>query len=187
MHQYVNYEIKLDYPSYENKEFNNKIQNYINEKEDDFKASIKDYPNDKNYDFIVNYTEDRYQNIISIHFIILAYTGGAHYERMDEIFYYDEKKQKEVQISEIINNNKYFYEYLSKIAKKELKKNNSSLIFEDELLNIGLEPKEENFKYLIFTKEGLKIIFPPYQVGPWSSGELSIIIPYEKLDSFLKQ
>ena len=38
----------------------------------------------------------------------------------------------------------------------------------------------------MFEEENLKIIFPPYQVGPWSSGEIDVLIPYFKIEKYLK-
>ena len=33
----------------------------------------------------------------------------------------------------------------------------------------------------VFTKEGILFFFPPYQVGPYSSGMFSSVVPFEKL------
>jgi len=186
MEQFVNVEIKIDYPMYENKNFNKKIKNYIKEQEQEFKKTIENYQDEKDYDFFVNYTKEIMNNRETLHLTIFAYTGGAHHERIDNIFYYDRKNQKELQLSDILDNSKEFYETISTIARKKLKENKKELIFSGDFLEEGLEPKSENFKLLIFTKEGLKIIFPPYQVGPWSSGAIEIVIPYDEISQYLK-
>ena len=50
----------------------------------------------------------------------------------------------------------------------------------------GLKPIKENFQYLVFDEDSLKIVFPPYQVGPWSSKKIIVAIPYLELASYLK-
>ena len=128
-----------------------------------------------------------YHHIVSVHFVIYAYTGGAHDIRFDKVYYYDLEKNKEISIMDIVNFNDDFLDLLSYEAYQYLKKEKLDLVYDDEyLLKDGLSPTKENFDYLVFENNSLKIIFPPYQVGPWSSGEINALIPYQMIEDYLK-
>lgn len=164
--------------------FNETINNYISEKEQEFWDIVKDYKL-KNYSFNINYDKYNYKNIETVHFIIYQYVGGAHDERFDEIFYYDKQNKKQLMISDLLIINDSFYEKLSLLAREKLT-SQKDLLFQGEMLEDGLKGVPTNYKYLIFTDEGLKIVFPPYQIGPWSSGEIDVIIPYQSISEYLK-
>jgi hypothetical protein len=49
----------------------------------------------------------------------------------------------------------------------------------------GAAPREKNYRSFVPTKEGLWIIFDPYQVASYVDGPFEIFIPYKKLDDIL--
>lgn len=49
----------------------------------------------------------------------------------------------------------------------------------------GAAPQEKNYRKFVPTKEGLWIIFDPYQVASYVDGPFEIFIPYKKLENIL--
>lgn len=48
-------------------------------------------------------------------------------------------------------------------------------------IDAGTSPEEINFESFLATSNGLKILFNPYQVGPYALGTVEISIPWENL------
>lgn len=162
------------------------LDDFIKAKQNEFLGEIK-AENEKGSTYNVLVEPTFYHHIVSVHFVIYAYTGGAHDIRFDKVYYYDLEKNKEISIMDIVNFNDDFLDLLSYEAYQYLKKEKLDLVYDDEyLLKDGLSPTKKNFDYLVFENNSLKIIFPPYQVGPWSSGEINALIPYQMIEDYLK-
>ncbi len=110
--------------------------------------------------------------------------GGAHGYQNLKTFTYDVKNKKELKISDIFPNNPNYLEKLSQYSRKELIKNFSediqdeqSLGYIQEMINMGTEAVEDNFKNFTISKDRiLTIYFPQYQVAPYAAGEQKIEI-----------
>ena len=162
------------------------LDDFIKLKENKFLEEIK---NDsiKGSTYRISYDVTYYHDLASVHFVLYLYSGGAHDIRFDRVYYYDLNLLKELTLSDIIEEPDHFLEDIKGIAKEELLTNHSNDIYEDEnLLESGLEATLENYRYLLFDRDGLHVLFPPYQVGPWSSGEIMVVIPYERIAKYLK-
>ena len=53
-------------------------------------------------------------------------------------------------------------------------------------LRSGTEPKAENYQLLFPGPEGLRVIFPPYQVAAYAEGTQEVLIPYRDLADLLE-
>src|SRR5699024_3316674 len=73
------------------------------------------------------------------------------------------------------------YYYTIKHYKDENKEYN------EEWVQEGTSQDVSNFSYFDITEDGLKILFPTYQVGPYSDGEIEITIPEEDLEGIIKE
>ena len=94
---------------------------------------------------------------------------------------------KEVALEDLLTLNSSFYVEIQKYALEQLLSEKTDVIYEDENLILeGLQADKSHFKYFMFLKDGIQILFPPYQVGPWSSGEISVSIPYQSIAKYLK-
>ena len=51
----------------------------------------------------------------------------------------------------------------------------------EELILEGTKPIKENFQHFILTENGIKLIFPRYQIAPYYQGEFELVIPYKEL------
>lgn len=127
-----------------------------------------------------------YKNIASLHYVLYVDSGGAHSIRYDKIFYYDLVNNKELFLEDLIANQESFFNKLSTLSKSLLKEKQKLLYDEIKMIENGLSPTIENFHLLIFDVDNIQIIFPPYQVGPWSSGAINIKIPYLNVGKYLK-
>ncbi len=184
-----NYNMLITYPLLNDNKFNKKINKMIKSEKKEFLSIVKNdmeldnHPFD--YELNINYSYTTFDNIYSIHFKKLRYTGGAHYDRDDIVFYYDKKSDKEVNLEDLIIDKEKFYKILKDESKKYLLSNKEklSLYSEDNMITEGIN----NLKYLSFSEDSLWIIFPPYEVGPWSSGEILVPINYNSIKDNLNQ
>ncbi|MEG1596810.1 MAG: DUF3298 domain-containing protein [Bacilli bacterium] len=187
-----NYTLRANYPITANKLLNNKMKLMLMSNIKQFKEVVKENIKleefkDRVYDFRSDFDDYLYNDIVSFHFTVLMFTGGAHYIRSDYMYHYNYKKNKEVYLKDFFKNNDYL-NTLSKLSREILINNSKefNLNLDPKWIKEGTNPIDSNFEIFYFNEEGLNIIFPPYQVGPWSDGEIPITIPYSKLKGILK-
>ncbi len=162
------------------------LDEVIKEKQNELLDKIKG-ESAKGSTYNISYKLNFYQNIATLHFTIYVYSGGAHDIRYDESYYYDLNNGKSLELKDLVTNEDEFLKKISALSKEILEKEKKEQIYEDTCLVLdGLKPTKENFGNIIFESDALKIIFPPYQVGPWSSGEINIKIPYQAIADYLK-
>ena len=183
MNNYVN---TLYHEIYIEEVYSHDLDKIIKEKQNELLAKIKG-ENAKGSTYNISYKLNFYQNLATIQFTVYVYSGGAHDIRYDKIYYYDLNNGKFLELEDLITNETKFFKKISAISKEILKKEKKELIYEDAyLVEDGLKLTKENFQNIIFEATAIKIIFPPYQVGPWSSGEINVEIPYQDIADYLK-
>lgn len=161
------------------------LDTFIAEKKNEFLSKIEPEIAKKST-YELSYDIYFFKNIASLHYTLYVDSGGAHSIRYDKVFYYDLIKNKEVFLEDLITNTDKFLKELS-ILSKNLLKEKKKLLYDDvKMVEEGLTPTIKNFQYLIFQEDNLQIIFPPYQIGPWSSGPITIKIPYLSIEKYLK-
>lgn len=178
-----NYKLQIYYPITKYKKLNNNVNKQITNYLKEFKNNIKSstIPINQYYYLIILYEKYEYKNYISFVFHIEDFTGGAHPNHRIYTVVYDIKENKIININNLINKNKNFLKILSEFSRNELKYNTKIINY--SMLYEGTKPIKENFNNFAFSKEGLIIFFPQYQVAPYSQGEFNIIIPYKNLKS----
>lgn len=185
-----NYYIKVEYPKLFNKKINKKISDMVNDEISVFKSNTKilSEATDFEYELNIQYNVSKTNRLYSIHFIIYKYLGGAHYERDDLIYYYDYIDDKEVSWESLFVDKKDALNELSILTSNGLKSEYSEYIYsEKDMFKEGVKAIKNNFKYIMLNRNGLEVIFPPYQVGPWSSGEMTIKIGYKDINNILAE
>ena len=159
---------------------NKKIKDWLDEKLEEFKQ-YENYNDIKN-DFYTYYELHEYNGIYSLQYTISIYTGGVHYFQINNQFTYN-KSGVILELKDFFKDDNYL-EILSKLSYEELIKIGAN---EDKnWLKEGTKPILENFSLYYFDKEGLHLTFPPYQVAPWVSGPIKIVIPTSKLVKIIK-
>ena len=182
----MNNYLAMDYQFVYLEDYQDSLDQFIEEEQNKFIGEIQ-LENEKGSTYRVSCDIYFYHDLVSIHFVLYTYQGGAHDIRYDKVVYYGLDDHKKKTLDDIIVNKQEFLEKISILAKEELLNEKKELIYEDDyMLQDGLNPTDQNYQYLVFGEDSLKIIFPPYQVGPWSSGEIHAIIPYLDIASFLK-
>lgn len=183
-----NYYLKVEYPKFNNKKLNQKISNMVNNEIDNFKESTKRLSVATEYDYELNiqYTITKTDRLYSIHFVVYKFLGGAHYERKDLIYYYDFIDNKEVSWDSLFIDKNISLNELSSLTSTILKREYREYIYLDKyIFEEGIKPIKNNFKYIMFSEDYVDIIFPPYQVGPWSSGEILVKLGYGDINNIL--
>ena len=117
-----------------------------------------------------------------------GFSGGAHGYEIEVSFNYDVKNQKVLTLKDMFPNNSDYLNYLSEQSRNILKgkyavvseEDKSSFENPDQIkeyednamnsINLGTDPKEENFSVFTFIKDRITIYFAEYQVGPYVIG-----------------
>lgn len=181
-----NYNIKISYPILNDKTIDDKIKKLVDETINDFKEEVKELDSSKSYDLNIEYeSSDNNLNLYSIHLIIYKYLGGAHYNREDLVYYYNYKINKELFWNDILIDDNKTLDRLAAISKEKLMLEYKDYLYSDESLNNGVKPIKDNFKIILFNNDNIKVVFPPFQVGPWSSGNLKINVKYKDLNDWI--
>ena len=175
--------IKIVYPSTNYTKLNKRIKKIITNQINDF-TKITLNKEKTTYYLIINYKSYSYKTIISYIFFTESYFLGAHPIHEIWTVNYDYKENKFITIDNIINNNQII---LNNIANYTYQNLSQKKIFQNEtvlnMLKEGTKPRLNNYKHLLFSKEGLIIYFDRYQIAPYYYGNYSITIPYNILKS----
>lgn len=169
-----NYKIDVDYPVTEYKKLNKFIDKKINYFEKLFLSEIRD--NDviiwDYYTLFINYKNYYYENILSYVFFVEYFVGGAHPNHAIFTVNYDTQKNIFIDVNSIQN-----IDAISVYARNNLIRDNR--IVDTGMLLEGTKPTKDNFKNFVFTEDGYIFYFERYQVAPYSSGDISLIVPYD--------
>ena len=176
-----NYKIIAYYPKTDYSKLNNVINDKIYEYIKEFKENVNssDYPINQYYSLIILYDCYEYDNYISYIFRIEDYTGGAHPNHRIYTVVYDIKNNVIITIDDLINKNQNILNIFSENSREILKSNDK--ITSSTMLYEGTKPKKENFTNFVFSKNGIILFFPQYQVAPYSQGEFNVVLDYKKI------
>lgn len=125
-------------------------------------------------------------DVISLLFEDDSYTGGAHGSSITTTVNFDLKNNRELKLADIFVPNANYLKTLSESSLTDLKAQKIEAT-DDETLNDGTTPKEENFRSWNLTKKGLQINFDAYQVASYAAGPQIVVIPYDKLRDILRK
>ena len=190
--------INIDYPQikdFENKAVEEKVNNFF---KDEFEQSILWYDEiaadtsevdsfEFNFSysfetgFNVEYNSNKFLSISLDHY---QYTGGAHGNFYSSGYNIDMKTGKVLPLSDIINNDSFdilSYECEQAILDSfQVNSLTEAGLFDDE---ISVPPDQDY--YII--PGALVLQFDPYEIGPFSMGELNVEIPFNKIKDILKE
>jgi len=122
--------------------------------------------------------------IISIRFDYSEYiAGSAHPNSQSRILNYNIEKFLLLQTTDLFASSTEALPFLSSYSREKLKdliKDEPKGIFNEQAIP-GTEPTHENFQEVGITKNGLLVIFNPYQVAPYSRGTIQLEIKSDEL------
>lgn len=178
------YEINIIYPITDYPLLNREIINILDNYRKQFYNALKYTPENIYYtlSLYINYKGYTYQNYLSFIFYIEIFTGGAHPNHLIITTNFDKSTNKIITIDTLIQGNHNIPNILSHLSRKSLSK---IKIFNDPNIHAmmldGTTPTRNNFKNIVFTPNGLLILFERYQIAPYAYGQYSVIIPYYEL------
>lgn len=195
-----NLELDLEYPVFTSSRvsvtgLNQEVQKRIDTTVSEFEKSLEDEnlpidldANIKNGVWIDYAIENLSAKIISIRFDISEYVrGSAHPNNFTEVLNFRVSDGKVLRLTDIFQPESTYVEQLSKFTFEDLKKQLEKIdAYTEESVKLGTSPKEENFQNILLVQNGVKVIFDPYQVGPYALGVQSVVIPFEKIKSFIQ-
>lgn len=122
---------------------------------------------------------------VSYIFTIYKDTLGAHGNTSYRTFTFDAKTGSLLFLADIFSPNTPYLEKLSTISRAELPVaiGNRTTI---QAIEAGTMPEGKNFENFYLDGASLVLLFPPYQVAPYSAGPQALNIPLSELSSVLK-
>lgn len=124
--------------------------------------------------------QTRYRNpsLISGVLTFSQFTGGAHPNPWFVSVNFDLASGGSLQLGDLFRPG--YLDTLSRCAIAELEKRDLPEA------KVGASPKPENFQVWTLGAQGLTLIFPPYQVGPYSAGAPEVLVPWKELTPYLR-
>lgn len=114
-----------------------------------------------------------------------SYLGGAHGATAQQYFNFDLKKQKQVELKDILAANQH--------AALENKAHEAFKIWvKDSKLADNVDQYEQSWKFKLsdnfyLGRQGLILQYAEYEIGPYVVGLPRLVIPYEQLQTILKK
>ncbi len=185
-----NYTLKIDYPKLANKKIEKEVTDYITEAKEEFLTTAENLKGvtQTKLDLSITYSLTSLFDYQALHVNIYSYTGGAHYIKEDKSYYFNPETGEEINLLNFLaNENKLqdlsnlAYYYTVKYYQDENQE------YDDEWIKEGTSANIEHFSNFNLNENGLELSFAPYQVGPHSDGEITIMIPETKLKGIIKE
>ncbi len=189
------FEIVVEYPvikkgDAEFEAVNASIKTFVDATVKQFKA---DYNNAKNEDVITHPSTPwsldmdyaatyQSENLISLVFSVSVYAGGAHPNGSIKTLVIDVKNQNILLLDNVLVSDTSL-KTLSALVIDDLKKSD---IADDEWIENGAAPIEENYEAWHLSDKGMTVLFPAYQVAAYVMGPQEVTIPFEKLKEVVK-
>ncbi len=181
-----NYNMTIFAPNKLPKSISKKVKEMVSKEKRDFFSELKDKKDDFQYELLINYETKIHGKYHFVTFNVYKYVGQNHADEYYYTYYYDDDKGEELEADYFFKED--YLEDLSRLSKiylrNEFKKEGSEVY--EEFLNDGTSEKIENFQHFYFDENGLNIMFPPYQVAPWSVGSSAITISKEDIRTFIR-
>lgn len=116
-------------------------------------------------------------DVLSFTVISNSFTGGAHGSYGTLGYNYDVKTGKKLLVSDIFSD---MTEFQNKVEEKLYENYESEAFFENGIKDYFDSADEENITFSL-GYEGMTVIFNPYEIGPYASGEFMVNITYDEI------
>jgi len=153
-------------------------------KDQDIELGLSGHPWSLSIDMSNYVSGDKVGSILGY---VFSFTGGAHPNHSYFSVNFDKTSQDMISIKDLFDNTELALDKISKYAVSNILIQKSERLNEkikvDEWLVDGAGPDLKNYNIFVFVLdknrriEGLKFIFPPYQVGPYVEGEYEVTVP----------
>lgn len=168
--------VKYEYPMTGDIQIDNEIKLNIDNKVNHFYNEVElGLPNDLEYSLEITYDKKEYQNYITYILYTTVYLGGAHPNTNIETFTYENGKR--IEIMDIVNQEQLHS--ISHYVKEELLQHPGSV---SDMIEEGTIPDHQNYRNFYYTEKGITFLFEQYQVAPYSSGIIEVVVPHSILN-----
>lgn len=120
-------------------------------------------------------------NIISVAFDGSSDLAGAHPGPLSHALLVSPKLGKAIKISECFKAGTPWLKTISTYCHKALVKE----IGESEWVTKGSAPTAANYEQILPVKDGLRVIFPVYQVASYADGPKAVLVPYSVVRTYI--
>lgn len=152
-------------------------------------ANAENIPPEITSDLTIRYTPILLTpSLIAVRFDHSAFIrGAAHPDSGANIVVYDLTNHSLLSTADLFSPGSDYLGFLSDYTRDRLRANFSEMSNEEFAMTavLGTAPKAENFREVLPTKNGLTVIFNPYQVAPYARGIVTIDIPLADVESKL--
>lgn len=126
--------------------------------------------------------------IISLRFDVSEYyAGAAHPNNYARVLNYHFKKHQLLSTQDLFASSTQTFPFLSEYSRNVLRGTFSDVSEEEFALQVfpGTATPAENWRTVGITKNGLTVIFNPYQVAPYARGIPEVKIPLRDIESYI--
>ncbi len=124
--------------------------------------------------------------IISVGFGTYFYTGGAHPNSYSYALNFDLENGRKLKLADLFKPNSNYLKVLSDYCIKNLKQQLAENA-DNDWIEKGAGATAENYKSWNLTTKGITITFDSYQVAPYAAGPQEVIVPFEHIESILRE
>lgn len=164
------------------------IEEFVRAQIDSFVASAPDSLETPHWqaELDINYSSSVFPpNIACFKFDEYTFTGGAHGMTTVTTLNFNMQTHRLLQLSDLFERRTKVADTLSVIARAELRQNLGEMLNE-EIVDLGTEPKLANFSRFMLAPRDLVIFFEPYAVAPYAAGVQVVSIPLDRLAKLLR-
>lgn len=122
-------------------------------------------------------------NFVTIVLDSYLFTGGAHGYSSKRFLNFDKKKGVELENSELFKNAEEFREFA-----EEMFRQNEDIPQNESINYTGFMFEQDSFylpENMGFTKDGLKLLYNPYEVASYADGAIELVLPHGKVKKYL--
>lgn len=128
----------------------------------------------------VSYEDEDFLTIVLDSYL---FTGGAHGYSSNRFLNFDKNKGIELDNTELFKNAESFTVFAEKMFREK------EHIPKDKSINAtGFMFEQDSFylpENIGFTKEGLKLLYNPYEVGSYADGTIELVLPHTEVKKYL--
>lgn len=182
-------DIRLSYPEFGYESFDKQLKEDIDVQKQQFLKELKEAKTTQPLlqgEMITDYDVYKTESLLCVRLSFAKYLGGANYLQENKTYYYDIGQNRMIAWEDLFEDETIALNRLSTLALEQLK-SMDIILWEDESLKLGLSCKKENFEHIYLSEGGMDILFPVYQVGPHSSGNIWVHLDYAAVNDILKK
>lgn len=169
--------VKYEYPMSGDIQIDNEIKMNIDNILTNFYNEVDlGIPNDQEYSLEITYDKKQYKDYVTYILYTTIYLGGAHPNTTIETFTYRDGKR--IEIVDVVSKEKLLD--IANYVRKELLSHPGSV---SDMIEEGTIPEYQNYCNFYYNDSGVVFIFEQYQVAPYSSGIIEVVVPYSILNS----